>query len=207
MGREANCVCNWNGAPAQVKALVEPPDLILRGEIRRRMPLAQLHQVRADRGALRFTFGEDDVALILDAAAAEKWAKVILTPAPSLAKKLGITAESTLCVIGEVDDAALEKAIGEARVVARNGAGIILARVNTKAELTRAFKSAAKETSDGAALWIVYRKGPGHAINESDVRSAGLETGIVDVKVASVSPQLTALKFVKRRTPKPWKRR
>jgi hypothetical protein len=34
------------------------------------------------------------------------------------------------------------------------------------------------------------------------VRSAGLAAGIVDVKVASVSPQLTGLKFMKRRNPK-----
>jgi hypothetical protein len=203
MGREANCVCKWNGISARVKALLEPPELILRGEIRRRMPLTQLRQVRADHGALRFTFGEDDIALNLGASMAEKWAKAILAPPPSLAKKLGITAESTVWVIGEVDDAALEKAIGEAGVVARKGASIILARVNTKAELTRAFKSAAKETSDGVALWIVYRKGPGHAINESDVRGAGLAAGIVDVKVASVSAQLTALKFVKRKAPRP----
>jgi hypothetical protein len=56
---------------------------------------------------------------------------------------------------------------------------------------------------DGVAIWIAYRKGPGHAISESDVRSAGLATGIVDVKVASVSAQLTTLKFVKRKNPKP----
>jgi hypothetical protein len=206
MGREANCICEWNGAPSRVKALVEPPELILRGEIRRRMPLTQLRQVRADRDVLRFTFGEDDIALILDTAMAEKWAKAILTPAPSLAKKLGITAESTVWAIGEMDDAALEKAINEARAVGRRGANIILARVNTPEELARALKSAEKETSSGAPIWIVYKKGPGHAINESDVRGAGLAAGIVDVKVASVSPQLTALKFVKRKNPKPTKR-
>jgi hypothetical protein len=207
MGREANCVCNWNGAPARVKALVEPPDLILRGEIRRRMPLTQLRQVRADHGVLRFTFGEDDVALILDAAAAQKWVKVILTPAPSLAKKLGIAAESAVWVIGEIDHAALEKAIGEAGVVGRKDANVILARVNTPAELSRAFQSANKETSNGVPIWIIYQKGPGHPINESDVRGAGLAAGIVDVKVASVSAELTALKFVKRKNPKPSKRR
>ena len=80
---------------------------------------------------------------------------------------------------------------------------MIVARVKTAAELARVFKSAAKETSAGVPIWIVYTKGPGHAINEADVRSAGLAAGIVDVKVASVSAQLTALKFVKRKNPKP----
>jgi hypothetical protein len=75
--------------------------------------------------------------------------------------------------------------------------------VNTHAELKSAFKRAGESVKDGVAIWIAYRKGPGHAISESDVRSAGLATGIVDVKVASVSAQLTTLKFVKRKNPKP----
>jgi hypothetical protein len=203
MGREAICLCDWNGEVARVKALLEPPELIFRGEIRKRLPFSGMRQVRAEGGALRFKFGGDLVALKLDAAAAEKWAKAILTPPPNLAMKLGITPESTVWVIGTVDDASLETALGEAGTAARKGADVIVARVKTAAELARAFKSAAKETSSGVPIWIVYTKGPGHAINESDVRSAGLAAGIVDVKVASVSAQLTALKFVKRKNPKP----
>jgi hypothetical protein len=202
MGREANCLCDWNGETARVKALIEPPELILRGEIRRKLPFSGLRKVRAEHGALRFAFGSDVVALKLGQATAEKWAKAILTPPPSLAKKLGITPESAVWVIGTVDDAALETALGEARATARKGADVIVARVNTAAELARAFKTTARETSAGVPIWIVYRKGPGHAINEADVRSAGLAAGIVDVKVASVSPQLTGLKFVKRKNPK-----
>ena len=202
MGREATCMCEWNGEMARVKALIEPPELILRGEIRRRLPFSKLRQLRADGGALRFKYGRDVVTLKLETKMAENWAKAILTPPPSLAKKLGITPESTVWVIGEIDDVALETAIAEARRVARKGADVIVARVNTAAELARAFKTAAKETSNGMPIWIVYRKGPGHAIGESDVRETGLTTGIVDVKVASVSPVLTGLKFVRRKNPK-----
>ncbi len=200
MGREAHCICEWNGDSAKVKALVEPPELILRGEIRRRLPFSDLRQVRAVGAALRFKFGSDVVALKLGAVMAEKWAKAILTSPPSLAKKLGITAESTVWVIGTVDDAALASALGEARTAARKGTDLIVARVNTPAELARAFKTTAKETSAGVPIWIVYRKGPGHPIGEADVRSAGLAAGIVDVKVAAVSAQLTGLKFVKRKS-------
>jgi hypothetical protein len=198
MGREANCVCDWNGETARVKALVEPPELILRGEIRRRLPFSKLRHVRAEGAALRFKFDGDAVALKLDAVTAQKWAKAILTPPPSLAKKLGITSESTVWVIGTVDDGALETALGEAKTAPRKGADVIVARVNTAVELARAFGLTAKETSAGVPIWLIYRKGPGHAINESDVRSAGLAAGIVDVKVASVSPALTGLKFVRR---------
>ncbi len=199
MGQEAVCECDWNGETARVKALVEPPDLILRGEIRRRLPFSELRNVRAEGAALRFRVGPDVVTLTLNAATAEKLAKAILTLPPSLAKKIGITSESTVWVMGTIDDAALETALCEARQKSRIGADMIVARVNTAAELARAFKSAAKETSDGVPIWIAYRKGPGHSIAEADVRSAGLEAGIVDVKIAAVSPQLTGLKFVRRK--------
>jgi hypothetical protein len=202
MGREATCMCEWNGEMARVKALIEPPELILRGEIRRRLPFSELRQLRAEAGALRFKYGRDVITLKLETKTAENWVKAILAPPPSLARKLGITPESTVWVIGEIDDVALENALAEARRAARKGADVIVARVNTAADLARAFKTAAKETSNGVPIWIVYRKGPGHAISESDVRAAGLATGIVDVKVASVSPLMTGLKFVRRRNPK-----
>jgi len=41
----------------------------------------------------------------------------------------------------------------------------------------------------------VYPKGQ-KSVTESDIRSAGLETGLVDVKVVGFSPTHTALKFV-----------
>jgi len=199
-------MCEWNGEMARVKALIEPPELILRGEIRRRLPFSELRQLRAEGGLLRFKYGGDAVTLKLNAHTAEKWAKAILAPPPSLAKKLGITPESTVWMIGDIDDAALESAVTEARRVVRKGPGVradvIVAPVSTAAELARAFKTTAKATSNGVPIWIVYRKGSGHDINESDVRETGLTAGIVDVKVASVSPDLTGLKFVRRKTPK-----
>jgi hypothetical protein len=41
----------------------------------------------------------------------------------------------------------------------------------------------------------VYRKGQ-KSITETDVRSAGLQAGLVDIKVVSFSATHTALKFV-----------
>jgi len=40
MGREATCACDWGGAKTEVKALLEPPELILRGSLRNRIPIA-----------------------------------------------------------------------------------------------------------------------------------------------------------------------
>ncbi|HUB51421.1 MAG TPA: hypothetical protein VL986_04700 [Terracidiphilus sp.] len=199
MGREAICACDINGKMAEVKALIEPPELILRGAIKRRIPFSKITRLSADGLQLRFKFGSEEFSLTLGAETAAKWAKAISTPPPSLAKKLGIAPDTRVRIIGKVDDALLQAAISEGQNAARGPADVIIARSNTRAELESAFERSLKLVADGAALWIVYKKGKGHAINEADVRDTGLAAGIVDVKVAAVSPQLTGLKFVRRK--------
>jgi hypothetical protein len=126
--------------------------------------------------------------------------KVTDAPPPSLARKLGITPDTKIKVIGQVDDESLRSALAEGQMVARGAADVIIARVNTRPELEGAFERSLKLVLDGAHLWIVYRKGKGHPINETDVRETGLAAGIVDVKIAFVSEALTGLKFVRRKT-------
>jgi hypothetical protein len=48
--------------------------------------------------------------------------------------------------------------------------------------------------SDGM-LWVLWPKGV-HEVGQGDVQRAGLDAGLVDVKVASVSETLSGLKFV-----------
>jgi hypothetical protein len=197
MGREATCACDWGGAKTEVKALLEPPELILRGSLRNRIPIAAMKQIRADGKHLRFTFNGDPVALDLGSDMAVRWAKALTTPPPSLAKKLGITAESIVRMIGTVDDKALEQALSEAMDVTARSGSLILARVDTPSELTAALKKSADDLNRGVPIWFIYPKGPGHALDEHIVRSTALATGIVDTKVAAVSSALTALRFVK----------
>jgi hypothetical protein len=203
MPQESACICEWDGAPARVKATLEPPELILRGEIRKRIPFSRMKNVRAEGGALRFIVDETAVLLWLDSKTAESWAKKFVAPPPSLAKKMGIAAATRIRVIGTVDDEALRGAIAEGTEAGSRDSDLIIARVNTPAELSRALRSAATQLAQGVPIWFVYRKGPGHPLSENDVRSAGLAAGIVDTKIASVSSSLTALRFVKRRTSGP----
>lgn len=199
MGREAVCMCDWNGKKSTVKALLEPPELIVRGETRRRLPYSKLQNVKADGQILRFTFEGDRVALSLGGAMAAKWADALLKPPPSLAKKLGITSEITVWMIGTSDDSALKSALAEAKSVSRRSGDLILARVDRPADLHSALMRAGKQLGEGVPIWFIYRKGPGHPLNENFVRSTALATGIVDTKVAAVSAELSALRFVKRR--------
>src|SRR6201998_131058 len=191
MGREAQCTCVWNGAKGKVKALLEPPELILRGEMRRKVPFAKMKLVRADGSWVRFTFEGEVVALELGDGMAAKWAEALLKPPPTLAKKLGITPETTVRMIGPVDDAALKSALAEEKAVSKRNGYLILARVDTPADLSAALKRAADQLKAGVPIWFVYRKGPGHPLNENQVRETALATGIVDTKIASVSAEFS----------------
>jgi hypothetical protein len=202
MGREAECTCNWSGTAAQVKALIEPPHLVLRGGIRRRLPLAELKSVHADGDSLRFDFDGESVSISLGSALAAKWAAAITAPPPSLAKKLGITPQTRVRMLGTVDDGALQDALAAAQHVSDKHGELILARVDTSADIEHALKAAASELASGTPIWFIYPKGRGHALNENDVRSLGLAAGLIDTKVAAVSSRLTALRFVQRRSPR-----
>jgi hypothetical protein len=199
MGREASCICEWNGETARVKVLLEPPELILRGEIKRRIAIASLKQIAARGARLHFRVDGESYSLEMGEAQAAEWAQALLKPPPTLAQKLGITSGSAVRVIGTVDDDALSEALAEAHTVTRGAVHLIIARVDTSAQIADAWKKAATQVENGAALWMIYPKGRGHSINETAVREAGLAAGFVDVKVASVSAQLTGLKFVRRK--------
>jgi len=200
MGREALCTCIWNGRKSDVKALLEPPELILRGETRKRIPFAKMQDVHVDGDQLRFKIEGEPVALSLGSAMALRWADALLKPPPTLAKKLGINPETTVHLIGSADDVALKGALSEAKGVSRRRGDLILARVDTPEELHAALMDAADRLDAGVPIWFIYRKGPGHPLNENLVRMTALATGIVDTKVAAVSGEFSAQRFVKRRS-------
>jgi hypothetical protein len=56
-------------------------------------------------------------------------------------------------------------------------------------------RQAGANLAKGAPMWVVYAKGPGHAIDESIIRSLLRAKGLMDTKVASVSAKYTALRF------------
>ena len=201
MGREAQCTCTWNGATAPVKAQIEPPYLILRGGLRKRIPIASLRKVEVDGTILRFSGAEGQFALALGAVVASRWATALLKPPPDLAKKLGITPQSVVRRFGPIDDPSLQEALEQALATSKDGADLIVARVEAPPELAHALAGAAADLDRGVAMWVLYRKGPGQALGEARVRSAALAAGLVDTKVAAVSSALTGLRFVRRRKP------
>src|ERR1700688_4979522 len=162
MGRQAQCPCMWDGATSKVKALLEPPNLILRGEIRRRVPFAKMKDVKAVGDLLHFKFEGQSVSLQLGNAMAAKGVQALLKPPASLANKLGITLETTVRMIGPLGASALKDALAEAKAVSMRKGELILARVNTPSDLDAALMKSAGHLKVGIPIWLIYRKGPGH---------------------------------------------
>jgi hypothetical protein len=195
MGREAICECNWAGTTAKVKVLLESTDLILRGDIRKRVPIRELRNVEAHSGWLRFNAGRDNVQILLGTPAAEKWADAIRKPPPTLARKLGITNKSIVRTIGDITDEALKEALAEAAQISSKNPDLIVACVDTPESLAATYRAAKPQLLKSIPIWLVYPKGPGHSLNESAIRSLLRNSGMMDTKVASVSSRLTALRF------------
>lgn len=200
MGREAICKCEWGETVAEVKALLETSEIILRGGIRKRVPFSGINEVSIQGDKLCFKVNNERVQLVLGASSAEKWAAAIASPPPALSKKLGITKTTVVRVIGSVPDEALQEALAEAARISAKGADLIVAYVDSPESLHATLRDAKAQIISGVPIWMVYAKGPGHAINETAIRSLLRENGMIDTKVASVSSKLTALKFVVRKS-------
>jgi hypothetical protein len=197
MGREASCHCVWAGQSGECKVLLETHELIVRGPIRRSVPIASLSRVRVEGEQLFFQAGEDDVVLNLGAKLAQSWANKIAIPPPTLAAKLGISNAAHLALMGEFETEELKSAIAEAGATEGKDANLILALVKTNADLNYTLDRYAA-FADNPPIWIVYPKGAGKPLSESQVRSTLRHEGFIDTKVASVSQTLTALRFIKR---------
>jgi hypothetical protein len=200
MGREAICKCEWGGTTVEVKALLETGEIVLRGEIQKRLPFKEIEAVKALGDGLCFTVGGEQVQLHLGSVVAERWAAAITGPPPALSKKLGIAKTSVVRVIGDVPDEALQEALAEAARITAGEADLIVAHVDSPESLHAALREAKVQLLKGVPIWMVYAKGKGHAIDETAIRSLLLENALIDTKVASVSSKFTALRFVVRKS-------
>lgn len=119
-------------------------------------------------------------------------------PARSLVDRLGVTPGmrvSFLCVSDEDLVAAVIERSGDAGPGPRGVSDAILFEAADAGGLARVPALAAAIERDGM-VWVLWRRRG--ALTQNDVRRAGLDAGLVDVKVTRVSDELSALKFVYR---------
>ena len=176
---------------------LDASEIAVRGAFRTQAAVATLHDVRADGDVLRFRAGDDDVALWLGRAAA-RWATALRTPPPTLAAKLGIRPGTRVAVAGAVDEPTLRDALAGAEHAAHDDADVVIARLDDAAQLRTVLRTYARALERRVPIWIVYTKGRTAPLGESAVRGMMRDAGLIDVKVAAVSPALTALQFVRR---------
>jgi hypothetical protein len=78
-------------------------------------------------------------------------------------------------------------------------ADVIVAFVRSRAELSARLPDLIPRIFPAGALWIAWpRRAAGHVsdLGDAAVREAGLAAGVVDVKVAAIDDDWSALKFV-----------
>lgn len=121
------------------------------------------------------------------------------SPKPRL-DKLGVKPGMRVALLG-LDDPAFERELATRdAVIGRRlsrEAAIVFLWAQTPKDLAR-LKTIARGMARDAALWVLRPKGV-TTLNENHVRDAALALGFVDVKIASFSDTVSAVKLVIRR--------
>ena len=122
-----------------------------------------------------------------------------------LSRKLGIKSGARVALLGapagfEQQLSPLPDAVA-LLARARSPVDLILLFATQRADLARRFAKAAPTLAPAGGLWIVWPKktsGVATDLTESEVRSIGLASGLVDNKVCAVSEVWSGLRFVVR---------
>ncbi|HXN23675.1 MAG TPA: hypothetical protein VOA41_13125 [Candidatus Dormibacteraeota bacterium] len=199
MGSEAACTVRWGGKRAKGQAFLETEELLFRaggGAFRLRIPFRAITSSKACAGELQIASPEGKSVFVLGGLA-EKWAQKILHP-KSLVDKLGVKVGALVHLVG-VNEENLRKQLLERRCDIADGkpqkeTDWIFLGVESREGLGK-IRPLVKFLKNNGGFWIVYPKGQKH-ITENDVLVAGRQARLVDVKVVSVSPTYTALKFM-----------
>jgi hypothetical protein len=196
MGNELNCTLRYEGKSFAGKALLESNEILFRGETRLKIPLTAIKSIQAKDGELHVKT-DNGLSVFELGPQAAKWRQKILNP-KSVLEKLGIKPAQSVSVMGIFPRDFLVALKKHGAAVAKNKIAKDVPWIFFLAEQTdqlAGVPAIAKSIRGATALWLVYPKFQ-KSITESDVRSAGLKAGLVDIKVVSFSPTHTALKFV-----------
>lgn len=189
MGREAEGHAVWRGQSGAVKAYLESDGIILRGEVRGKLPRAGLMDWRVEGEDLCLRAEGEPLVLTLGAKEAAAWVKALDKPPPSLAAKLGVSADARVWVIGGPAPEEIAVAVAGAEMPGPEGAALIVA-VLTGPDDLRAALSAGQ--ASGLRVWCVHGKGRGAVVSDAMVREAFRTAGWMDIKSSSVSEAFSA---------------
>jgi hypothetical protein len=114
-----------------------------------------------------------------------------------LLDKLGVKQGQRVAVLGRFDNGFIQELRARGASVSRGrvkDSDQIFFGADRAAELSK-LRALKQDLRKDGSLWVVRPKGT-KTITESETQQAGLDAGLVDVKVVSFSPTHTAEKFV-----------
>lgn len=88
MGRTSITIAQWQGLTAEVRALLEATEIVLRGGIRARVLRAAITSMSVVQGSLRLMTDRGPLVLELGEVEALQWLAALQKPVPTLAEKL-----------------------------------------------------------------------------------------------------------------------
>lgn len=203
MGREASCTARV-GTPqatesADVAALLESTHVVLRGALKRKWAIAALQNLRVEGEALLFDVDGKAVALALGEKEAGKWLAKLQAPPPTLAAKLGVSADNPALLIGPTVgtlDPALAEALSHGLTGNVKVARMLVAVISKPGELERMADFHA--TMLCKTVWVVHQKGRDAYPSDGEIRMELRSRGYVDNKTTAVSDTLTATRYVRK---------
>ncbi len=203
MGREASCTARV-GTPqatesADVAALLESTHVVLRGALKRKWAIAALQNLRVEGEALLVDVDGEAVALALGEKEAGKWLAKLQAPPPTLAAKLGVSADNPALLIGPTVgtlDPALAEALSHGLTGNVKVARMLVAVISKPGELERMADFHA--TMLCKTVWVVHQKGRDAYPSDGEIRMELRSRGYVDNKTPAVSDTLTATRYVRK---------
>jgi len=190
----------------QLKSLRAVPLVFIEGDpektarVKAALPDATFATWRGVRGAVRRALDHPPKCPVIPGSTAGYSG----TPLP---KKLGIKPGSLVALLGAPEG--FEKILGTLppgavlRRDARRKANVLLVFVRSRADLARRLGGASRAMADPGALWIVWPKkasGIASDLGGNEVRAIGLNSGLVDYKIAAIDATWSGLCFARRRT-------
>lgn len=199
MGREASCTARVGTETAEATALLESTTVVLRGALKRKWAIAALQNLRVEGEELRFDVGDEAVALTLGEKEAGKWLAKLQAPPPTLAAKLGVSADNPALLIGPTVgtlDPALAEALSHGLTGNVKVARMLVAVISKPGELERMADFHA--TMLCKTVWVVHQKGRDAYPSDGEIRMELRSRGYVDNKTTAVSDTLTATRYVRK---------
>ena len=192
MGLTAECKVVLNGRSAMCQVHCGDGEVDCRGDLRFRWKWNTLSLVEDGDGVLKLVRGDESASIHLGANSA-KWAHAIRHPKTRI-DKLGLKAGHKYQAWGTFDSEFNEEVNARAGAESEPPLDIVFVRLDGAGDLTK-LNLAREQIQSAGMIWAIWPKGR-KEFRDSDIRIHGLASGLVDVKVASFSESLSALKFV-----------